>query len=326
MGINISIIIPAYNSEKYIERCIKSLSMQDMSPEEYEAIIINDGSTDQTPSIIEKLSHQYSFIRHISTKNNGVSAARNRGIKEAVGEYLLFLDADDSICSNCLQNIYLEASKNNLDMMLMNYQNILSNKQLAEMAYHVSRNNEEIVSGKQFLLRESYPVMVYSFAYRRSFILKNNLTLIPIRHEDEEFTPRAIYLADRIKYYPITFYNYFQNSESFMNSYKESNFYDMITAMHSLNQFKLTHKEDSDITAYFDDHIANRLLMIFKRSIRDRYAIQDRMVDEMKQAGLYPLKPKKPSFYTLLFNYSPLLFEKYYRFIKHKPKPHPTPQ
>lgn len=320
MGTKISIIIPAYNAERYIERCINSLSDQNLPVDEYEAIIINDGSTDQTFFVVKKLSKHHSFIRYISTENNGVSAARNRGVKEAIGEYILFLDADDSISPNCLQAIYREASANNLDMMLMNYQSLLPNGLVKGMAYHIGRNNEKTVSGKRFLLRENYPAMVCPFVYSRSFLLKNNLALIPIRHEDEEFTPRAIYLAQRIKYYPLTFYNYFQNSESFMNSYKESNFYDMITAMHSLNLFKLAHQEDSNITAYFDNHIANRLLMIFKRSIRDGYTIQDRLVEEMKRGGLYPLKPKKPSFYTKLFNYSPRLFEKYYRFMKHKPR------
>lgn len=317
MRTKISIIIPAYNVEKYIERCICSLSTQDLPIEEYEAIIINDGSTDNTHYIVETLSQQYSFIHYIQTKNSGVSAARNRGLKEATGEYILFLDADDSICPDCLQQIYQEVSENELDMMLMNYQSILPDGKLTGMAYHINRNKEDIVSGKQFLLRENYPAMVCPFIYHRSFLLENNLTLLPIRHEDEEFTPRAIYLARRIKYYPLTFYNYFQNSESFMNSYKESNFYDMITAMHSLNEFKKIHQDDPKTIAYFDSHIANRLIMIFKRSIRDGYTIQKEMLKRMKEAKLYPLRPQCPSFYTVLFNYSPTLFEKYYRLIKH---------
>lgn len=320
MGIKISIIIPAYNAEKYIERCIHSLSVQDIPVQDYEAIVINDGSTDNTERLLSALCKQYPFLRYILTPNSGLSASRNRGTSEATGEYLLFLDADDTICTNCIKSIYEEASTNHLDMMLMNYRHILSDGSLAKTSYHIDRNDEAVEAGKDFLIRKSFPPMIPLYAYRRTFIKDSSLSFLSIGHEDEEFTPKAIYQAQRIKYYPLTFYNYFQNSESFMNSYKESNFYDMITAMHSLNQFKLAHQEDNNIVAYFDNHIANRLLMIFKRSIRDGYTIQDRLIEEMKRGGLYPLKPKNPSFYTILFNYSPRLFEKYYRFIKHKPR------
>lgn len=323
MAIKISIIVPAYNAEKYIERCIESLVTQDLPPEEYEVIVINDGSTDQTPILLNRICEENSFIHFYTTRNSGLSATRNQGVKNALGEYILFVDADDSICSNCLHSIYEEMRNNQLDMMLMNYQRIFSgiNSETSESGgYHIERNNEEVVSGKDFVICKNYPPMIWSYAYNHDFFIKNDLSFLSIGHEDEEFTPKAIYLAGRIKYYPLTFYNYFQNSESFMNSYKECNFYDMITAMRSLNQFKLAYQEDSNTTAYFDNHIANRLLMIFKRSIRDGYPIQDRLLNEMKKGKLYPLKPKKPSFYTVLFNYSPLLFEKYYRFIKHKPK------
>lgn len=320
MNIKISIIIPAYNAEKYIERCIHSLATQDIPTDSYEVIVINDGSTDNTESILNTLCVQHSFLRYISTSNSGLSASRNKGIKEAIGEYLLFLDADDSIRANCLMNIYREASVNDLDMMLMSYQHILSDGRYAKASYRIEENDETVELGKDFLIKKHHPPMIPLYAYRRSFIIENNLSLRSIGHEDEEFTPRAIYLAHRVKYYPLTFYNYFQNSESFMNRYKESNFYDMITAMHSLNQFKLAHQDSPKVVAYFDSLIANRLLMIFKRSIRDGYAIQNKLIDRIKRGGLYPLKPKNPSFYTVLFNCSPSLFERYYRFIKHKPK------
>lgn len=318
MDIKISIIIPAYNAQKYIERCLLSLSVQDMPTNNYEAIVINDGSTDNTQSLLDVLCKQYSFVRYVSTPNNGLSASRNRGVKEATGEYLLFLDADDSIIPNCLKEIYKEMSGNQLDMMLMNYQYILPNGTQRKGGYHIDKNDEKIVSGKQFLIRENYPPMIPLYAYRRSFITENNLSFLSIGHEDEEFTPKAIYMAKRIKYYPLTFYNYFQNEESFMHTYKESNFYDMLTAMGSLNRFRLEHENDPKIISYFNDHIANRVIMIFKRSIRDGHSIQKELIQKIKEEGLYPLKPQKSSFYIRLFNYSPTLFERYYRFIKHK--------
>lgn len=320
MDIKFSIIIPAYNSAKYLNRCIDSVAKQDLPFDYYEAIVVNDGSTDNTLEILEKLSAQYSFLKFISIPNCGVSIARNTGIKESLGEFILFLDADDSIASNCLSNIYQEMCNNLLDMLLMNHQWVRSDGIQTKGMYHIERNNVKVVSGKEFLLKGCYPPMVPLYAYRRSFINKNKLQLLPIRHEDEEFIPKAIYQACRIKYYPFNFYNYFQNEGSFMNAYKESNFYDMVTAMSSLNKFKQEHSDDKEVKVYFDSHIANRLMMIFKRSIRDGYNIQDKLIQKMKEEHLYPLRPRKASIYTLLFNYSPTLFERYYRFVKRKPK------
>ena len=154
MDIKISIIIPAYNAQKYIERCLLSLSVQDMPTNNYEAIVINDGSTDNTQSLLNVLCKQYSFARYVSTPNSGLSASRNRGVEEATGEYLLFLDADDSIIPNCLKEIYEAMSGNQLDMMLMNYQYILPNGTQRKGGYHIDKNDEKIVSGKQFLIRK----------------------------------------------------------------------------------------------------------------------------------------------------------------------------
>lgn len=114
-----SIIVPAYNAEEYLERCIASMANQNFPCDKYEVIVINDGSTDGTLDLLNNLCRKYSFLRYVTTVNGGLSRARNRGIKESVGEYLLFVDSDDSIRSNLLAQIYDELIKDDLDMMLM---------------------------------------------------------------------------------------------------------------------------------------------------------------------------------------------------------------
>jgi len=104
----ISVIIPAYNAAKYLNRCIESVANQDLPYDCYEAIVINDGSTDNSIEILDSLCEKYSFLRYITIKNQGVGCARNRGVIESKGDYLLFLDADDSIIPNCLRVIYEE--------------------------------------------------------------------------------------------------------------------------------------------------------------------------------------------------------------------------
>ncbi len=94
----LSIIIPAYNAGKYLEQCLNSLILNDTNiTYEYEVIIINDGSKDNTDEIASKFADKYSFINYIEQKNAGVSAARNAGLKAATGKYITFVDADDTL-------------------------------------------------------------------------------------------------------------------------------------------------------------------------------------------------------------------------------------
>jgi len=106
---NISIIIAAYNSEQYIERCITSIFKSDF--QDFEVIIINNGSHDKTLSILKKLQKNYPIILIQNNVNNGASVARNRGAKKATGKLLFFLDHDTAIDPNCLNEIYNFFSK-----------------------------------------------------------------------------------------------------------------------------------------------------------------------------------------------------------------------
>ena len=97
----VSIIIPVFNSEKYIENCIKSILGQDYK--NVEIIIINDGSTDNSVKIIKQINSDK--IKLINQKNNGPSSARNNGIKNASGEWIMFLDSDDMLADNAISNL-----------------------------------------------------------------------------------------------------------------------------------------------------------------------------------------------------------------------------
>ncbi|MBP6064542.1 glycosyltransferase [Bacteroides sp.] len=316
----LSIIIPAYNAANYLYRCVESIFNQNLPFECYEAIVINDGSTDNTVDILDTLCSKYSFLRYITTDNRGLSLARNRGVAEASGEFVLFLDSDDSLSSNVLGSIYHEMGSNKLDMMLMNYLFLSTEDISLDIPFWMDCNSRTVTTGKNFLMSDYYPPMVWAYAYRRSFLVENSLEMIPIWHEDEEFTPRAIYLAKRIKYHPLLFYRYYQNSGSYMVDYQESNVLYLIAAMSSLSLFKRTHVFDSDVRKYFDNRIAVTLMQLFKNSIRQGYQNQIQMIEQMKKADLLPLHPKRTHFYFWLFNISPPLFELYYRAIKRKPK------
>ena len=116
--IDLSIIVPAYNAESTIEKCVESVIQQKVSFH-YELIIINDGSTDNTKEIIKK--YKDSHIKLINQENRGFSGARNRGIDEAVGRYLMFLDSDDYLIGNCIQKMMETMKEEDADVVQGSY-------------------------------------------------------------------------------------------------------------------------------------------------------------------------------------------------------------
>ena len=100
----ISIIVPAYNASKYIEKCLNSILSQ--TYKNFEIIVVNDGSTDNTLDILKKCSEQSDKIKIVAQKNKGVSAARNNGLEHAKGQYIAFVDADDTLEQEFLERMY----------------------------------------------------------------------------------------------------------------------------------------------------------------------------------------------------------------------------
>lgn len=319
--LKISIIIPAYNAAIYIEKCIMSLLNQNIPDNEYEIIVINDGSTDNTFHIIQSLSSIYSQIKCINTPNQGVSNSRNLGIDRANGEIILFVDADDFIEPNSLATIYNTMQDNDLDLLLLDYNYWdTKGKQIDGFDHkELKQCSQNVVSGKEFILKKYLPSTVWILAYRHSYLSKYNFYFINIRHEDEEFIPRVLYYAQRIKYLPLKFYNYIQSESSFMQNYKESALFDRIKAMASLNNFKDSNIKEPEIRFYIEEHISQRLMENFKRSFTLRSHAQKEIIRIMKQYKLTPLKSsKRGGFHSFLYEYLPNLFIAYYqrRYLK----------
>lgn len=122
MALRLSIIIPAYKVDGYIEKCIRSLEDQDMAKHEYEIIVTNDGSPDRCKEIVESLQNEFSNIVLINQKNQGVSMARNNAIAIAQGEYILPIDPDDYVVPNVLESVYQNVVSRNLDVLYLSYE------------------------------------------------------------------------------------------------------------------------------------------------------------------------------------------------------------
>ena len=207
----ISIVVPVYKVEEYLGKCVESLINQ--TYKKIEIILVDDGSPDNCPKICDDYGLSNKRIRVIHKKNGGLSDARNAGLKEAKGDYVLFVDSDDYIdldtCQRFINIIALNSCKP--DVVVGNARRI-ENDRIIEMA-HKFDSKGAIVTGEEYLKKELMSNSMYMAAwlnlYNREFLISNGLFFkFGLIHEDEQFTPRVFLKADSVIGTNITFYNY----------------------------------------------------------------------------------------------------------------------
>lgn len=269
----ISIIIPAYNVEKYIKRCLESLYDIDI---EKEIIIVNDGSTDNTLTIVEKFKkeHESENIKVVSQENKGLSEARNRGLKESSGNYVSFIDSDDFVEKSLYEKMIKEVMADNVDFGIGRFKYCTENdkkqidieeKPLEEKAL----NEHGVKTGKKWLRilkkHDKYGPEVWDDIYRREFLIKNNLYFKPGRlHEDEIFTLEVFLKAEKVKYYDISFYYYLQREESITKTKNLKNFIDMEKNIHDIQE--LIEKENGEMLKILIAEVHRFYKIIIKES------------------------------------------------------------
>lgn len=216
--IRLSIIVPFYNVEKYIEQCIRSLYDQDIPQEEYEVICVDDCSPDGSRAIVERLQAEYPTLRLIIHESNKkLGGARNTGLRAAKGKYIWFVDSDDYIIPNCLGRLLKDAAENKLDMLhfdcLIDANDIISQN----ITNYQTMN---VVSGTQMFFDQTHIwwkhlVVAWRKIFNRDFLLKNRLFFEEdIMYEDNDFAFRCFMSAFRCKHTNFEPYVYRENPSS----------------------------------------------------------------------------------------------------------------
>lgn len=231
----ISIIIPVYNVERYLEECVNSVLP---IKNDIEVLLVDDGSTDESGKICDNLSERDSRIRVIHKKNGGLSDARNVGIKSATGDYLLFLDSDDFLDTEETKRLISEID-GEVDVILGLYreyygqENVFKNEECTPFL-----ENQGVISVDRFLKTvpadgQSCYLTAWRFIVKRDFLINNNLYFFEgIYHEDEEWVPRLLLVLDRINVTDCFFYCYRQSrSDSIMKQIKPKRVWDTFIIM-----------------------------------------------------------------------------------------------
>ncbi len=203
----LSIIVPAYNVDLYLERCIRSLYNQQLIAGSFEVIIVNDGSTDSTSSIAKDLITAYSNIYLIEQPNLGLSASRNAGLRCAKGKYLLFVDADDYLIENTLPGLLNFVNTNNLEIGIFSQLKIDLNGK--KEFFRAPTYNNLFVSGEEIYVKKSGD-SACKYLIRLDFLINNDLYFNEeaIYFEDAEWGPRVFSKAQRCGGLDVVFYVY----------------------------------------------------------------------------------------------------------------------
>ena len=198
----ISIIIPLYNLEGLIGKCIASALDQDLPPEEYEVIVVDDGSTDGSLAAAQRAARGHANVQVHAKPNEGVSMARNYGTERAAGRYVMYVDADDYLSPGVLGGLTRIMDRERLDMLCFDMAGVDEHGGDLPLWSDglFARGGGEVQSGRDFLRRDCFLPMACAYVYDRAMLERHGLGMLPMRHEDEEFTPRAIYFAKRIRY------------------------------------------------------------------------------------------------------------------------------
>lgn len=245
----ISIIVPIYKVEKYLNRCIDSILSQ--SYRNLEIILVDDGSPDNCSIICEEYAKKDKRIKVIHKKNGGLSEARNYGIEASTGDYIMFVDSDDYISKDMCKTLLINALENNADIVVCNFKEVYTDN-IEKINKQCIKGNLEVVSNIEalykYLVRSTTDmVVVWNKLYKRNIFFGEKYIRFPVGklHEDMYTTYKLYYYANKIVIINDVLYYYFRRKESITGSISEKNLLDEIDAI--IEQYSFFKGKETDL-------------------------------------------------------------------------------
>lgn len=319
---SLSVIIPVYNVEPYIEKCLRSLEDQDIDKEEYEIICVNDGSPDNSREVISGLQKEYCNIILIDQENHGVSLARNNGIARASGKYLLFIDPDDYVEPRCLKRIIQKADSQQIQVLFLGYSFLSSAGDVIRDVFY--KEHEGIIySGiKSYYLARGNgrtdPDRMVAVLFDTALFEINSLRYLP--HvpylEDGEFIARILCLAERCAFDGRPFYRRTTRPGSATNSNlfnSEKAVQGFLRAALNLQKFQSDPGLSPGQKRFLNQPIAKFVLLTLNSALQSPLRINYLKIKKtLADNGFMKIQTNgvvEPyNYYVYLFNYLPLFF------------------
>ncbi len=274
----VSVIVPVYNVECYLRRCLDSCVNQTLK--DIEIIVINDGSTDNSLEIAEEYAKKYDNIILKSIHNSGLSVARNTGLAMAKGKYVYFVDSDDWMEENCLEELFNLAEKNILEVITFDAKKAWE-EGCSEDEEHLERHaiidGTRIYTGTEFVReykdREGILVQAWTYFVRRDFLNKNGIIFLPNAiYEDMKYHMDLLIACNRMMYLPMKLYNRFYRRGSIIISNvserKLLSMYEItLGVLGTLEESVLTQAEKTFWLSYYIEHEMNIFFGVFCHNV-----------------------------------------------------------
>ena len=256
----ITVIIPVYNAERNIERCVNSVLPQ--LTKQDELLLINDGSSDNSLTILRNIEKKHKIVRVIDKKNQGVAITRNRGIKEALGQYICFIDNDDYIDSDYIETFYQAIEDSGCDLVMGGYKRVTDQKILFS------------INGIDTQWFQLMVVAPWAKIYRREFIVENKIEFLDYGIGEDIYFNFQIYAkTNKIQKISYNGYNWWFNEKSISNT-SQKGFNEQIDMRYLLdNLLKISGKSDM-YSMYYVRYVIWYLLFSGKQANRKEFMQQ----------------------------------------------------
>lgn len=283
MKIKVSVIVPVYGVEKYIDKCLNSLVKQSLK--EIEIIVVNDGTKDNSQKIIDKYVKKYpDKIKSYIKENGGQGSARNYGLKKATGEYIGYVDSDDFVEKDMYKKLYNKAKENNYDIVVCGNYNVsedYQNKNIDAFINNYNTDLENIFFGK---------MAVWNKIYKRDILIKNKLEFKEkVWYEDLAFTLKAIMNSNTFAFIDEPLYDYLIREGSTMNNSNVKRNLEILEAFNDILSYIQHNKKEeyfSKIEFLAIDHIyISAIVRVLKAEADDKVKREtiNKLIDYMNK-------------------------------------------
>ena len=292
MGLKLSIIVPIYKVEQYLGKCVDSLLDQDLPHEEYEIILVDDGSPDGCPAMCDEFASAHANVSVVHRENGGLSAARNSGIEVAKGQYVQFVDPDDYLEPNVLKSLVDKMDAEHLDILRFNYQNVNEKYEVFE-PNKVSKPfvdyRDEVCDGLAFLNeRLGFGCYAWQFVLQRE-LLENCVFKEGIYFEDMEWTPRLLMKASKVTSTDLMVYDYLMREGSITQSVDEKKKRKVLEDRLSLIGSMKRQKENAGDKRWFEGMIGQMTIGVISSASSDFWEKHKELIKRIKKEEVFPL-------------------------------------
>lgn len=283
--IKYSFIVPVYNTEKYLKKCLDSLVNQ--TYKDFEIIVVNDGSTDKSSNIISKYQKKYKNIIVIDKENEGLSMARNRGVQKSSGKYIIFVDSDDYVSNKLLE----EVDKKIDDSDILRFQIATEDEEYTKINEYHEEGFESMCGYDAFKYLSSYHFVEPAWCYviRKNYYIENKFSFKKgVYHEDFGLIPYVIYKARKVKSVDFIGYYYIQRNGSIMNNndYKKTvkKAFDMLEQYKTMRLFAKNINRKNNLDDYFLSYISNSVIVKARELKKDEKKVY---INELKKLNVF---------------------------------------